>query len=120
MSDMFFFHAVLEPSGVDADEGLAGFHVQARDGEIGTIADICFEKGEHYIVLHTGRWITSKSVLLPADVVERIDLDGRRVHVTASKAEIKAAPEFDERRARDRDYLETLGWHYRIGQPDTA
>jgi PRC-barrel domain len=120
MSDMFTFHATLEPSGVDADEGLAGFHVQARDGEIGTIADICVQKGEHYIVLHTGRWILSKNVLLPADVVERIDLDGRRVHVTASKADIKAAPEFDERRIRDRDYLETLGWHYRVGQPEGA
>jgi len=66
MSDMFTFHAVLEPSRVDADEGLAGFRV------------------------------------------------------TASKADIKAAPELDERRIRDRGYLETLDWHYRIGQPEGA
>jgi hypothetical protein len=42
------------------------------------------------------------------------------VYVKASRAEIKAAPEFDERRIRDREYLETSGWRYRIGRPDTA
>ncbi|HEX2105734.1 MAG TPA: PRC-barrel domain-containing protein [Solirubrobacteraceae bacterium] len=120
MSDMFFFHATLEPSGLDDDDGLAGFHVEARDGEVGTIADIRLENGEHYIVLHTGKWILSKNVLLPGDVVERIDLEGRRVYVSASKAEITAAPEFDERRIHDREYLETLGWRYRVGQPETA
>jgi hypothetical protein len=107
------FTPTLEPSGLEADEGLAGFRVLARDGEVGTVADIRLENGEHCIVVHTGRWILSKTVLLRGDVVERIDLEGRRVYVSASTAEIKAAPELDERRIRDREYLETFGWRYR-------
>jgi hypothetical protein len=42
------------------------------------------------------------------------------VYVSASKTEITAAPESDERRIRDRECLETLGWRYRVGQPETA
>ena len=35
-------------------------------------------------------------------------------------ADIKAAPELDERRIRDREYLETLGWHDRVRRPEGA
>jgi hypothetical protein len=117
MSDMFFFHDTLEPPRRDKDEGLAGYHVVCPDGEIGTVADVSYQKGEHYIVVHTGRWITSKNVLLPGGVVERIDHGRRRIHVNRKKDEIKAAPEFDERRLGDRAYLEKVGWHYRSGEP---
>jgi hypothetical protein len=117
MSDMFFFHATAEPAGGVFDRGLAGFHVQAPDGDIGTVADVSYDDGEHYIIVHTGRWIVSKNVLLPAGVVDRIDLDGRRIYVNRTRAEIRDAPEFDERRIRDRAYLESIGWHYRQGEP---
>jgi len=117
VSDMFFFHDTLEPPRRDDDEGLAGFHVEAPDGPIGTVADVSYEKGEHYIVVHTGRWTVSKNVVLPAGVVDRIDYDRRRVYVNRPKAEIKAAPEFDERRLGDRSYLEQIGWHYSREDP---
>ena len=113
MSDMFFFHDPLEPPRAADDRGLEDFHVVGSDGPIGTVADISAEDGEHYLVVHTGRWITSKNVLLPAGVVDRVDHDHRRIHVKASRQEIKAAPEFDERRLGDRSYLEKIGWHYR-------
>jgi hypothetical protein len=38
----------------------------------------------------------------------------------ASCEEIKAAPEFDERRLGDRAYLEKIGWHYRQDEPTRA
>jgi hypothetical protein len=70
--------------------------------------------------VHTGHWITSKNVLLPAGVVDRIDRDRRRIYVKATRDEIKAAPEFDERRLGDRAYLEKIGWHYRRDDPAAA
>ena len=120
MSDMFFFHDTLQPPRRADDHGLEDFHVEGSDGPIGTVADISTEDGEHYLVVHTGHWITSKNVLLPAGVVERIDRDRRRIHVKATRAEIKAAPEFDERRLGDRAYLEKIGWHYRRDDPAAA
>jgi hypothetical protein len=120
MSDMFFFHDTLEPPRAAGDRGLEDYHVEASDGSIGTVADISTEDGEHYVVVHTGRWITSKNVLLPAGVVDRIDHQRRRIHVKASRQEIKAAPEFDERRLSDRAYLEKIGWHYRRDEPAPA
>jgi hypothetical protein len=120
MSDMFFFHDTLEPPRRGEDRGLAGFHVVGPDGDLGTVADVSDEEGRHFIIVHTGRWITSKNVVLPAGVVDRVDLKGRRVHVKASREEIKAAPEFDERRLGDRAYLEQLGWHYRKDEPKQA
>jgi hypothetical protein len=113
MSDMFFFHDTLEPPRREDDRGLEDFHVVGSDGPIGTVADISTDEGEHYLVVHTGRWITSKNVVLPAGTVDRVDHDQRRIYVTASREEIKAAPEFDERRLGDRSYLEKIGWHYR-------
>jgi len=113
MSDMFFFHDTLEPPRRAEDRGLEGFHVQGPDGDIGTVADVSLADGEHYIVVHTGRWITSRNVLLPAGVVENIDREHRRIHVNRTRAEIRDAPEFDERRLDDRAYLEKVGWHYR-------
>ena|SRR5687767_6979515 len=113
MSDMFFFHDTLEPPGRAGDRGLEDFHVEGSDGPIGTVADISAEDGEHYLIVHTGRWITSKNVLLPAGVVDRIDRDHRRIYLKATREEIKGAPEFDERRLGDRAYLEKIGWHYR-------
>jgi hypothetical protein len=121
MSDMVFFHDTLEPPRSDDDPGLAGFHVEGPDGEIGTVADVSLGQGEHYLIVHTGRWITSKNVLLPAGIVERIDVERRRVHINRSKADIKAAPEFDERRLGDRAYLDEHGGHYRReGRPAGA
>jgi len=113
MSDMFFFHDTLEPPRGADEPGLEGFHVEGPDGEIGTVADVSLGEGEHYLIVHTGRWITSKNVLLPAGVVERIDVERRRVHINRSKAEIKAAPEFDERRLGARAYHDKHGGHYR-------
>lgn len=117
MSDMFFFHDTAQPPRDAGDRGLEDYHVEASDGPVGTVADISTEHGEHYIIVHTGLWITSKNVLLPAGVVDRIDHDHRRVYVKASRKEIKAAPEFDERRLGDRAYLEKTGWHYRRDEP---
>jgi hypothetical protein len=113
MSDMFFFHDTLEPPRRADDRGLEDFHVEASDGPVGTVADFSTEDGEHYLVVHTGRWITSKNVLLPAGVVDRIDRERKRIYVKSTRDEIRSAPEFDERRLGDRAYLEKIGWHYR-------
>jgi hypothetical protein len=74
---------------------LEGFEVAATDGEIGRIDDATYEVGTSYIVVDTGPWIFGRKVLLPAGMIERIDLDNKRVEVRLNKEQIKNSPEYD-------------------------
>ncbi len=100
--------------GVDVTRGvdLTGFEVEAVDGGIGKIDEATYETAGSYIVVDTGPWIFGKKVLLPAGVVQRIDLDSQTVFVDRSKDEIKSAPEFDEVMYRDEGYRTRLADHY--------
>ncbi len=87
---------------------LTGMDVEATDGGIGKI-----EKAtDAYIVLDTGPWIFGKKVVLPAGVIERVDLDDETVFVNRTKDEIKNAPEIDESQYDDDAYRSEIGTYY--------
>ena len=94
---------------------VTGFKVEAIDGEIGAVDEATFEVGSSYLVVDTGPWILDKKVVVPAGVIERIDLDNERVFVHRTKDEIQNAPEFDEMRYRDDSYRTELGTYYGEG-----
>jgi hypothetical protein len=54
-------------------------------------------------------------VLLPAGVIERVDLDAETVYVNRSKDEIKNAPEYDVDRRNDENYRGEIGAYYDAG-----
>jgi hypothetical protein len=103
-----------EALGVDMTQNvdLTGFEVEATDGKIGKIDEATYEVGGSYVVVDTGPWIFGKKVLLPAGVIQRVDLDTETVFVDRMKDEIKNAPEFDESAYRDESYRSTLGSYY--------
>ena len=93
--------------------GLVGFAVEATDGGIGKIDEATGEAGRSQLIVDTGPWIFGKKVLLPAGVVDRVDLDTETVFVSRTKDEIKNAPEFDVELHRDDDeYRNRLGGYY--------
>ncbi len=95
------------------DIDLTGYSVEATDGGIGKIDEATYEAGGSYLVVETGPWIFGKKVMLPAGVVERVDLDTETVFVNRSKDEIKDAPEFAPDRSRDdEEYRNRLGGYY--------
>lgn len=98
---------VLEPA-VD----LTGFKVEAADGSIGKVDESTADAGKSHIVVDTGPWIFGRKVILPAQTIERIDLDSRAVFVDRTKDEIKNAPEFDPERGIDPTYQDELGGYY--------
>jgi hypothetical protein len=74
---------------------LEGFDVEARDGSIGSIDEATYDVDASYIVVDTGPWIFGRKVLLPAGVIDEVDLNNRRVLVSRTKDEIRNAPEYD-------------------------
>jgi len=91
---------------------LIGYSVEALDGGIGKIDDATYDIGMSYVVVDTGPWIFGKKVMLPAGVIDRVDLDSETVYVHRTKDEIKNAPEYDEASQGDDEYRGQLGSYY--------
>ena len=95
---------------------LIGYSVEAIDGGIGKVDDATGETGRSHLIVDTGPWIFGKKVLLPAGVVDRVDLDTETVFVSRTKDEIKNAPEFDKDELReDEAYRGRVGSYYDRG-----
>jgi hypothetical protein len=103
--------------GVDVARGvdISGFKVEALDGGIGKIDEATYNVGSSYIVVDTGPWIFGKKVMLPAGVIDGIDVEGQTVFVNRTKDEIKNAPELDDLRSADEEYRGRLGGYYDQG-----
>jgi hypothetical protein len=91
---------------------LVGYEVEATDGGIGKIDEASDDVGASYVVVDTGPWIFGKKVLLPAGVIDRVDVDEEKVYVSRTKDEIKDSPEFDQDRYRDSAYRDEVGGYY--------
>ena len=91
---------------------VTGYKVEATDGDIGKVDDASCEVGAGYVVVDTGPWILGKKVMLPAGVISRVDVTDKKVHVDRTKDEIKAAPEFDEKAYKEREYRDSIGGYY--------
>src|SRR5215217_3374977 len=94
---------------------LAGFEVEALDGSIGKIDEATDETGNAFVVVDTGPWIFGKKVMLPAGVIQQVDVDAEQVFVNRTKDEIKNAPEYDADRATDETFRSDLGAYYGVG-----
>ena len=108
MSSMWMYGEVEILEGTD----LTGFEVEAVDGGIGKVDEATNEAGASYLVIDTGPWIFGKKVMVPAGIVDHVDLDEEKVYVNRTKDEIKSAPEFDPSRYREETYREELGAYY--------
>jgi uncharacterized protein YrrD len=75
-----------------------GYHLEARDGEIGHVDD--FLIGEEswrirYLLVDTSNWIGGRSVIVSPETVDGIDKDRGQLHVAANREAIEQAPELD-------------------------
>ncbi len=91
---------------------VAGFDVEARDGHIGKVDEATYEIGASYLVVDTGFWIFGKKRMVPAGLVERVDPEERKVYLSVTKDEVKAAPDYDPKRLREAGYQAEVGDHY--------
>jgi hypothetical protein len=92
---------------------IGGFGVEARDGKIGKVDEVTTDWDLNALVVDTGgAWPGGKNVLLPAGVVDGVDVKERKVYVDLTKDEIENAPEFDKDAYRDAAWRERLGSYY--------
>jgi hypothetical protein len=91
---------------------VSGFSVEALDGGIGKVDEATYDVGSSFIVVDTGPWIFGRKSLLPAGVIDRIDLEDESVYVRLTKDQIKNAPEMDETTYRDESYRSNLDDYY--------
>jgi len=111
------------PGVTPADRTLVGFDVDATDGHIGEILASSIVVGRAHVLVDTDSWISGKRRMIPAGVIERIDVEARTVQVCMSREQIKGAPDFDAERRDDRDeydeYYEPFWRKSPIGSPTT-
>jgi uncharacterized protein DUF2795 len=98
--------------GVPTTVEMTGFSVEAADGSIGTIDEATAERGESYLVVDTGPWIFGKRVLLPAGVVERIDVAEEKVFINRSREDVRNAPEYDPDAGVSAPFRQRVGSYY--------
>lgn len=95
-----------------ANTEIAGYHIEATDGGIGSIDEASYDVGSAYLVVDTGPWIFGRKVLLPAGTVQRVDHDARTVYVDRSKEQIRNSPEYDKDTFTTPDYRDKVGSYY--------
>lgn len=71
---------------------LTGFRVIARDGQVGKVDEATLDAGDSYLVVDTGMF-SLKRVVLPAGLVDNVNVEDRSVHVDCTKKQIRNAPE---------------------------
>ena len=77
--------------GVAVTVDLNGFSVEAKDGSIGSVREATYEAGASYIVVNAGPWIDGNRSLIPAGLVQEIDVEDRKVFLRLTTDEIRGA-----------------------------
>ena len=95
---------------------VAGYHIQASDGEIGHVEDFIIDEDTwaiRYLVVNTRNWWPGKSLLVSSKWIERVDWNESKVFISLSRDAIKQAPEYSDASLITRDYEADLHNHYK-------
>ncbi|MEV7017971.1 hypothetical protein C1708_29980 [Streptomyces sp. DH-12] len=93
---------------------LTGFTVVASDGAAGHVDRQAGHHGMPHLVVDTGVWVFGRSLLVPVGMVTSVDTAERKLTVSCTRGELKAAPRFrTDSETMDRAYLTAVGDYYR-------
>jgi len=96
-------------------DDVTGYHLRARDGEIGHVEDFLYDDRDwsiRYLVVGTRNWRPGKQVLVPPSWIDAIHWEDRTVDVDAGREEIRLAPAYDPGRILTPEYEEELSRYY--------
>ena len=78
------------------DRDLVGYEVEADGGSIGKVDEASTDASAQWLVVDTGFWIFGKKRVIPAGVVVGIDHESKRIVVSMTRDQVKAAPDYDD------------------------
>ena len=91
---------------------IAGYAVEAADGFVGTVAMSHSDQRGAYLIVLGGPWNGGRTLMLPAAAVRRVERSTRLVHLHPTRAQLAAAPAFENDRYQDAAYRAELADHY--------
>jgi uncharacterized protein YrrD len=77
---------------------LAGYHVKARDGEVGQVEDLLLDDDVSrilFLVIEVKGWLFGKKVLAGPSLISGVDWATSTVHVNANRQALKSAQEYN-------------------------
>lgn len=86
---------------------VTGYHIHARDGEIGHVEDFILSDETwalRYLVVDTRNWLPGKKVVISPDWVEEVRWADEEVVVELTRKEIEDSPPYDPNLPVNRDY----------------
>jgi len=101
-----------------SSEAVAGYHLEAQDGEIGHLEGFLLDDVSwaiRYLDVATRNWWPGKRVLVSPGWIERMSWIDSKVFVGLSRAAIQSCPEYVESMPVDREYEDRIYAHY--GRP---
>lgn len=94
-------------------EETQGFLVQASDGALGSVLAANSKLRSSYLIVAAQEpWVGSRTVMLPAGVVDRVDRQARVIAVHCSREQVMNAPRFENDRYQDAAYRAEVGRYY--------
>ena len=101
-------------------EAVTGYHIQARDGEIGHVEDFFVEDADwsiHYLVVGTKNWWLGKKVLISPRSIRGIDWEENLLNLWVDRQKVKDSPSYDASTIVDRAYENHFNDYYGDGKP---
>lgn len=97
-----------------------GYHVLARDGEIGHVEDFLFDDETaaiRWVVVDTRNWIPGKLVVISPSWITEIKWARSQVSVRVAKEEVRNSPEYSPTMAVDEAYEKAVFTYYGYPMP---
>jgi hypothetical protein len=96
-------------------QAVTGYHIQAKDGEIGHVEDFVIDDKTwaiRYMIVDTRNWWPGKQILVSPQWIEEIAWGEAKVFVNLSRETIQQGPEYTEESRITRNYETGLYQHY--------
>lgn len=94
---------------------VAGYHVAARDGDIGHVEDFLVEDSDwslRFLIIDTRNWLPGRKVLVAPAWTQGIDWSDEKLLVDADRDTIKSAPEYEVGKDVDQALERRIFQHY--------
>ncbi len=102
---------------LDKANGLKGYKMHGRDGEIGSVKEFFFDDHHwtvRYLVAETGGWLMGRQVLISPHALGTVDKKARRIEIALTKKQIEESPILSSDKPVSRQYEESyyryFGW----------